>query len=407
MSQSSKFKKTNPTIVLVDDEDFVLTSIKSLLELETSYRILTFESPREALGAIKRNPVDVIVTDFFMPELNGIQFLMAVKEIYPDLPAVLLTGYADKENAINGINKVGLFQYIEKPWDNDQLIMVIKNAIETTNLRRQLRDKISELDNTIRQKEDLFEHNSLIKQELDLARKLQMQLLPSDLPEIEGINIVTHFQPMIEIGGDYYDIIRLVDDSWSVLVADATGHGIRAALGTALLKFAFNSFSGKDVSPQEILSGMNSILCTGLPEDMYIAAIVANINPKERTVSLANAGLTYPLWIHTDKDDYELVSSQGMLLGLMDDSLFKPGEEKSIILSDKESIIFYTDGLSETQSTDKKLFEDDAMWQELARLCGKRCCDVVSGLIQSARKFCCGKHDDDITVFGVEFCKKG
>jgi len=80
-----------------------------------------------------------------MPEMDGISLLGHLKEIIPESPRILLTGYADKENAIKGINEVGLFQYIEKPWDNEQLRLVIRNGLEKQQLLMQLQQKIGEI----------------------------------------------------------------------------------------------------------------------------------------------------------------------------------------------------------------------------------------------------------------------
>jgi DNA-binding NtrC family response regulator len=81
-----------------------------------------------------------------MPEMDGITFLGRFKELQPQAPRILLTGYADKENAIKAINEVGLFQYIEKPWDNDNLLIVLRNALEKRFLFRSLQEKIAEIE---------------------------------------------------------------------------------------------------------------------------------------------------------------------------------------------------------------------------------------------------------------------
>jgi FixJ family two-component response regulator len=81
-----------------------------------------------------------------MPKLNGIQLLSKAKELQPEAARVLLTGHADKQSAIQAINDVGLYQYLEKPWDNAQLLLVLRGAIERTQLLRKLRDKVNELD---------------------------------------------------------------------------------------------------------------------------------------------------------------------------------------------------------------------------------------------------------------------
>jgi DNA-binding NtrC family response regulator len=134
-----------PTIILVDDEEMVLTSLRSFLTLETEYEVKTFTSPKAALTYIKENNVDLVVSDYLMPEMDGISFLTKVREIRPDVPRIILTGYADKENAIKAINDVGLFQYIEKPWDNDDLLIILRNGLERQKLLRSLEEKISEI----------------------------------------------------------------------------------------------------------------------------------------------------------------------------------------------------------------------------------------------------------------------
>ena len=134
------------TILLVDDEEMVLTSIKSFLSIETDYRVLTFTSPLKALGELDQHEVDLVISDYLMPEMDGITFLAHMKSKFPQAPRILLTGYADKENAIKAINEVGLYQYLEKPWNNDDMQLIIRNGLEKSILLRQLDAKIREVE---------------------------------------------------------------------------------------------------------------------------------------------------------------------------------------------------------------------------------------------------------------------
>ena len=140
------FKESDATMVLVDDEDMVLSSLQSFLELETDYNLQTFTSPEAALDYSLTGPVDVVVSDFLMPGMNGIELLSRIREKHPTAPRILLTGYADKESAIKAINDIGLFQYIEKPWDNTNLLIVLRNALERRFLVKTLQEKITEID---------------------------------------------------------------------------------------------------------------------------------------------------------------------------------------------------------------------------------------------------------------------
>ena len=117
-------------ILIVDDDVIVTSALKTLFKVEGINNFVMFNNPLEAIDYLKENQPCVIVSDFMMPQMNGLEFLTEAKKLYPDVSMILLTGYADKENAIRAINEVGLYRYIEKPWDNDDLLINIKNGIE-------------------------------------------------------------------------------------------------------------------------------------------------------------------------------------------------------------------------------------------------------------------------------------
>ncbi len=155
-------KVTPQIIVLVDDEEMVLISIRSLIELETDYTCVPFKSANQALDFVaSSNDISLVVSDYLMPEMNGITFLSKVRQLRPDVPRILLTGYADKENAIKAINEVGLFQYIEKPWDNSDLLLIFRNGLEKQQLMRKLQEKIDEINKAYGDLDSL--HREIVK----------------------------------------------------------------------------------------------------------------------------------------------------------------------------------------------------------------------------------------------------
>lgn len=133
-------------IVVVDDEKIVTSAFKTLLKVEGFSDAHFFNDPEEAVDFLKNNTPDLVISDFLMPKMNGLEFLSEVKKMYPEVSKILLTGYADKENAIRAINEIGLYRYIEKPWNNDDLIINIRNGIERSYLLSELRKKIAELE---------------------------------------------------------------------------------------------------------------------------------------------------------------------------------------------------------------------------------------------------------------------
>lgn len=138
--------QSNDIVMIVDDEEMVLTSLNSFFTLETDYEIVTFTDPHEALNHVQSNDVDLVMSDYLMPDMDGMTFLAGVRDLKPEIPRIILTGYADKENAIKGINEIGLFHYIQKPWDNDDLSIIVRNGLEKQKLLKRLQEKVEQID---------------------------------------------------------------------------------------------------------------------------------------------------------------------------------------------------------------------------------------------------------------------
>ncbi len=142
-------------IAIVDDEEMVLTSLRSFLLLETDYEVEIYQSPQAALDGLVDKPLDLVISDYLMPGMNGIELLLKLKKTHPFATRILLTGYADKENAIKAINEVGIYQYVEKPWDNDDLKIIIQNGLERRFLMEKLEKKIQEVQNVQKNLQDI------------------------------------------------------------------------------------------------------------------------------------------------------------------------------------------------------------------------------------------------------------
>jgi len=338
-----------------------------------------------------------------MPEMNGHQFLLEVTKLYPDVPRIMLTGYADKENTIRAINEVGLFQYIEKPWENEHFLLVIDSAITTKNLKEALTERIHELDEVLLERGRLQERGSLLNEELIQAQKLQLGMLPESLPSANGITITAEYQPALEIGGDFYDVVPRHDDEVAVLVADTTGHGIQAALSTAIVKFAFSQLAHGAASPTEIVRGMNKILCKGLPRDTFAAAIVAVLDMKSGHCRLANAGLPHPYRVRRSGGDVEQVFAGGFILGVLDGDLYPRAEEVSIQLDRGDTLLLYTDGLSEVENESGEQFDAARLQEVLLQNAHATGRELFTALVGSSRDFGKATHKwDDITILGIE-----
>jgi serine phosphatase RsbU (regulator of sigma subunit) len=406
MNRSSSPIQQPASVVVVDDEEVVVRSLATFLSLDTDYEIHTFVTPSEALESFKDIHVDVVISDFLMPAMNGLEFLAEVKRLYPDVVRILLTGYADRENAIRAINEVGLFQYVEKPWDNDQLILVVKNALNQRCLEQTLNEKVGELDRVLLEKDRLFEQQEQFREELALARRIQENLLPECFPDSAGIDFSAKYLPALEVGGDFYDVIPLADGVLGAIVADVTGHGIQAALSTTMLKSLFTDFVGESAGPVDILLRMNEVLHRVLPTDVFVAASVAAIDSDSGTIRVANGGGPHPFHIRRREKAVEPVITNGLLLGVVENELFRPGDEVAVELAQGDGLFFFTDGLTEVENDDGHQFGETRMRRAILEACEMPAPKLMESVIGEVRSHAIVDHKwDDITVLSVERSK--
>ena len=135
-------------ILVVDDEEIITTTLTNFMFVELEVEPVTFTDSKKAVAWLERNEVDLVISDFLMPGIDGIKLLAAARKAHPHAPRILLTGYADKENAIKAINEVQIYQYVEKPWDNAQLATIIRNGLEKKYLVTYLIESIMALSRT-------------------------------------------------------------------------------------------------------------------------------------------------------------------------------------------------------------------------------------------------------------------
>jgi serine phosphatase RsbU (regulator of sigma subunit) len=192
-----------------------------------------------------------------------------------------------------------------------------------------------------------------IEQELQVARRIQQASLPKEVPELTGWQIAPYYQPAREVGGDFYDFFELEDGRVGVVVGDATGKGVPAALmaeATSNMLRAVAQALGSS-SPGEVLSRVNETLLARIPDNMFVTCFYAILEPESGSLTYANAGHDLP-YLHCNGEAEEL-RARGMPLGLM---LGMGYEEKQTILEAGESALFYSDGLVEAHDPKGEMF---------------------------------------------------
>ena len=173
------------TILYVDDEETNLRGFKS--NFRRFYNIIVINNPIDAISILKERPVQIIITDQRMPEMTGTEFLQTILPDFPDEIKIILTGFTDIEAIKDGVNSCGIYKYITKPWNFDEMKAVLDRAIETYLISEQTEDHIKELESTNEQLEKrvaerTHELNSINKKlinSIKYAGELQKSMLPS------------------------------------------------------------------------------------------------------------------------------------------------------------------------------------------------------------------------------------
>src|SRR5215216_5415001 len=280
--------------------------------------------------------------------------------------AALSPGRLIIEDQVAGNDKVVTRFVVYAIHDRGELMGVAPTGRELTNraivVHRIVEGKIAEewgmgtIGGTLRKQrlEQEISERERIEQELKVARDIQQASLPKEVPELEGWQIAPYYQPAREVGGDFYDFFDLEEGHLGVVVGDATGKGMPAALvaeATSNMLRAVAQALGSS-SPSEILARVNETLLARIPPNMFATCFYAILEPKSGRLHYANAGHNLPCCRHGERQTDELVA-RGMPLGLM------PGmdyEEKEAVLAPGDCALFYTDGLIEAHNPQGEMY---------------------------------------------------
>jgi phosphoserine phosphatase RsbU/P len=325
-------------VLIVDDAPANLQMVRSILKDDFKIRVAT--SGAKALDLVKAKPYpDLILLDVTMPEMDGYEvcgILKATPEV-KDIPVIFLTGKTEADDETRGF-KVGAVDYIHKPFSP----AVVKARVHTHLVLREAREQLA------RQLLD-------INHELEMAREIQLSILPHEVPKIRGLEIVARYLPMSSVAGDFYDFIIVDESHVGILIADVSGHGLPAALIASMLKVALSAQTPHAFDPVRVLSGLNQSLC-GKFKHHFVTAAYVFVDMEKNSMSYAGAG--HPpllLWRKSTGNASEVLEN-GLLLGLFPEATYSLVE---VALEPGDKAILYTDGILETRSPSEQEFGID------------------------------------------------
>lgn len=203
--------------------------------------------------------------------------------------------------------------------------------------------------------------------ELEIARGVQMRFLPQQVPQFPSLEIVSLCQPAMEVGGDYYDFIRMDDRHMSVLIGDVSGKGVSAAFYMTMVKGIIKTLSRKTRKPAELLAEANEIFYENAPRDVFITIIYGIFDLQEKKLTFASAGHNPLIIWRKQTGKVEQINPRGIALGLDRGSRYQSLiQEECLDINAKDIFVFYTDGVTEAMNTKEEIFGEDRL-QEVIR----------------------------------------
>ena len=398
-------RSTGPTFLVVDDDPMVRKIVaRGLVDLDPA-EVLEVEDGVAAQEVLREKAVDVVVTDVLMPNMSGLELMKWAQNHCPDPLWIVLSGLETFDAAVDAL-QLGAFDYLAKPPEIQRVRVAVRNALDQIELVRerkrlyeqiersnaQLAEKVDQLEKVCR---ILEEQAAVIQSDLDRAEIIQRALLPQEPPQLDGWCVETLYRSGSSVGGDFYDVILLDQHHVGLVIADAAGHGVAAAMLSVLFKLRLNLTDkhGKVLMPNQVLRSLNSRLHeTVSARGAFITAVYVLLNRRSGRAQIASAGHPACIWT-TPAGKSQLLKRTGPALGLTTDAHY---DECDVHLDVGDRLLLYTDGVLEGGA-------EPSTSDDLARtLCsGIDRAEVPGALYRAATQGVTGERDD-ITMILLE-----
>ena len=329
-------------ILVVDDEPDLEPLMLQRMRRQIrrgEYEFVFAENGQVALDHLRGDPtIDMVLSDINMPVMDGLTLLSHIPEVNPDLRAVIISAYGDMQNIRTAMNR-GAFDFVTKPVDFDDLRFTMDRTLQRVAEWREAvesRDKLVALQN-----------------ELDVASKMQQSILPTTFPSGDGHESYGAMHPALDVGGDFYDVVRLRDERVGLAIADVSGKGVPAALFMMSSRTLLKGTSIGRETPGDVLTEVNDLIQEDDTDGMFVTMLYSVYNPETGDFTYASGGHDAPLLVKPDGSSELLSLTGGIALGVITEFDY---QETTHRLEPGDTIVLYTDGVTEAMNADGQLY---------------------------------------------------
>jgi len=324
--------------ILVVDGSYQTTDLIShLLQMEGLF-IYTAESGLNALAKINLFNPDIVVANVSLPDISGFDLCKRIKtdERARDVLVLLFSAVEGGANRLRA-EEMGADDFIEINADHYLYVSKVRSLMRVKALSNQLRQKYAELE----------EKNHLLDMQLEMGTQVQRSLLPEIDMKFKECALLSRYYPAMGIGGDFFNVHPLTENSMGIVIGDVSGHGIAAAFLTVILKMMISNLIPKYYNPDQLLYYLNNELYDLFEKNeqtYYASVFYAVVNTRDKYIRFANAGHSLPLYVDSERNAVAEMESSGIPVGMMKDSRY---EMQSLIYRPSDVMLFFTDGLQE------------------------------------------------------------
>ena len=380
-------------LLIVDDNEDNRYTLARRLKREGYAQLMFATNGREALDVLRNKPIDLVLLDIMMPDMNGYEVLEQMKADgrLRNVPVVMISAVDEIDSVVRCV-ELGAEDYLPKPFNATLLRARVGASLE----KKRLRDEV-------------LRHVARMEEDLAAARAIQLGMVPTTFPPVSAefpVEIYATLHPAFEVGGDLYDFFLCDARTLCFVVADVSGKGAAAALFMARAKSLIRTVArllalarGGCAQPGEIVAHVNEELCRDNPGSMFVTAFMGVLDLGNRTLAYCNAGHNCPYLVGANGHLAPLDQARGKLLGIRSDSLYAT---HSHTLAGGDLLFLFTDGITEAENGSGEFFGDAGLEACLRAATGKGARAVVEAVVAAVREFASGaRQSDDIAAIGL------